>query len=143
VSAAALQAVRHTFERADLTERTLFDVDVDPAKLARQLRAGQPQAKTDAWLGEMASAFYDAALDRSCKLYVRAVEQVPAFVGRSLAEMLNRLSDLPDQVAARVVSLNKLEVLIWAAGQCRQAQRPAGAADPLADEFEAESVATR
>jgi NACHT N-terminal Helical domain 1 len=101
--AAALQAVRNTFERADLTDRALFAVDVDPAKLARRLRAGQPQAKTDAWLGEVGSAFYDAALDRSCKLYVRAVEQVPAFVGRSLAEMLNRLSDLPGQVAARVV----------------------------------------
>ena len=82
----------------------LFAVDVDPAKLARRLRAGQPRAKTDAWLGEAGGAFYDAALDRCCKLYVRAVEQVPAFVGRSLAEMLNRLSDLPDQVAARVVN---------------------------------------
>ena len=102
--AAALQAVRNTFERADLTDRALFAVDVDPTKLASRLRAGQPQAKTDAWLGEVGGAFYDAALDRCCKLYVRAVEQVPAFVGRSLAEMLNRLSDLPDQVAARVVN---------------------------------------
>ena len=103
--AAALLAVRDAFERADLTDRALFAVDVDPAKLARRLRAGQPRAKTDAGLGEAGGAFYDAALDRCCELYVRAVEQVPAFVGRSLAEMLNRLSDLlPDQVAARVVN---------------------------------------
>jgi hypothetical protein len=102
--AAALLAVRDAFERADLTDRALFAVDVDAVKLARRLRAGQPRAKTAAGLGEAGGAFYDAALDRSCKLYVRAVEQVPAFVGRSLAEMLNRLSDLPDQVAARVVN---------------------------------------
>ena len=35
---------------------------------------------------------------------MRAVVQVPAFVGRSSAEILNRLSDLPDQVADRVVN---------------------------------------
>ena len=102
--AAALLAVRDAFERADLTDRALFAVDVDAAKLASRLRAGQPRAKTVAGLGEAGGAFYDAALDRCCELYVRAVVQVPTFVGRSSAEILNRLSDLPDQVAARVVN---------------------------------------
>jgi len=97
--AAALFAVYNAFERAGLTDRALFAVDVDAAKLARRLRDGQPRAKTDAGLGEAGSAFYDAALDRCCELYVRAVQQVPAFVGRSLAEMLGRLSDLSEQVA--------------------------------------------
>ena len=102
--AGALLAVGDGFKRADLTDRALFAVDVDAEKLASRLRVGQPRAKTAAGLGDVGGAFYDAALDRSCKLYVRAVEQVPTFVGRSLAEMLNRLSDLPDQVAARVVN---------------------------------------
>jgi uncharacterized protein YidB (DUF937 family) len=101
---AALLAVLDTFNRAGLTDRTLFAVDVDAAKLARQLRAGQPRAKTIAGLGEAGGAFYDAVLDRCCELYVRAVVQMPAFVGRSLAEILNRLSDLPDQVADRIVN---------------------------------------
>ena len=99
---AALLAVRDAFERADLTDRGLFAADFDPAKLASWLRAGQSRAKTVAGLGEVGGAFYDAALDRCCELYVRAVEQVPAIVGRSSAEILSRLSDLPDQVAARV-----------------------------------------
>ena len=115
--AAALLAVRDAFERADLTDRTLFAVDVDAAKLARRLRAGQPRAKTAAGLGEAGGAFYDAALDRCCELYVRAVVQVPAFVGRSLQEMLNRLSDLPDQVAARVVDA-------WREAQAAVADQP-------------------
>ena len=102
--AAALFAVRDAFDRADLTDRALFAVDVDAAKLASRLRAGQPRAKIVAGLGEAGGAFYDAALDRCCELYVRAVVQVPAFVGRSSAEILSRLSDLPDQVAARVVN---------------------------------------
>ena len=102
--AAALLAVGDVFERTDLTDRALFAVDVDAAKLAGRLRAGQPRAKAAAGLGEVGGAFYDEALDRCCELYVRAVVQVPAFVGRSLSEMLNRLSDLPDQVAARVVN---------------------------------------
>jgi hypothetical protein len=101
---AALLAVHNAFKRADLTDRTLFAVDLDAAKLASRLRAGQPRAKMDAGLGEAGGAFYDAALDRCCKLYVRAVEQVPTFVGRASAEILNRLSGLPEEVAARVVN---------------------------------------
>ena len=81
---AALLAVGDTFKHADLTDRTLFDVDLDPAKLARRLRDRQPQAKTNAWLSEAGGAFYDVALDRCCKLYVRAVEQVQAFVARAV-----------------------------------------------------------
>jgi hypothetical protein len=115
--AAALQAVHNAFERADLTDRALFAVDVDAAKLASRLRAGQRRAKTAAGLGEVGGAFYDAALDRCCQLYVRAVLQVPAFVGRSSAEILNRLSDLPDLVAARVVSA-------WREDQAAAADQP-------------------
>ena len=114
---AALLAVRDAFTRADLTDRTLFAVDVDAVKLASRLRAGQPRAKTAAGLGEVGAAFYDAALDRCCELYVRAVVQVPAFAGRSLAEMLNRVSDLPDQVAARVVNA-------WREAQAAVADQP-------------------
>jgi uncharacterized protein YidB (DUF937 family) len=114
---AALFAVRGAFERADLTDRALFAVDVDAAKLASRLRAGQPRAKTAAGLGEAGGAFYDAALDRCCKLYVRAVVQVPTFVGRSSAEILNRLSGLPDQVATRVVNA-------WHEAQAAVADQP-------------------
>jgi hypothetical protein len=103
--AAALLAVHDVFKHADLTDRTLFAVDLDAVKLARRLRAGQPRAKASAGLGEVGGAFYDAALDRCCDLYVRAVEQVPAFVGRASAEILNRLSGLPDQVAAQLSDL--------------------------------------
>jgi NACHT N-terminal Helical domain 1 len=63
---AALQAVQKAFGREDLTDRALFAADIDPAKLARRLRAGQPGAKTDAWLSEAGGAFYDAALHRCC-----------------------------------------------------------------------------
>ena len=50
---AALLAVRDAFKRADLTDRALFDVDVDAAKLARQLRAEQPRGEDHrrAWRG--------------------------------------------------------------------------------------------
>jgi hypothetical protein len=101
---AALLAVGDAFERADLTDRALFAVDLDATKLATRLRAGQPGAQTAAGLGEAGGAFYDAALDRCCQLYVRSVVQVPAFVSRSSAEILSRLSNLPDQVADRVIN---------------------------------------
>ena len=103
--AAALLAVHDAFTRVDLTDRALFAVDVDAAKLASRLRAGQPRAKIIAGLGEAGGAFYDAALDRCCVLYVRAVVQVPTFVGRSSSEILKRVSDLPDRVADRLSDL--------------------------------------
>jgi hypothetical protein len=125
--AAALLAVQKAFERADLTDRALFAVDVDAAKLARRLRAGQPRAKTVAGLGEAGGAFYDAALDRCCELYVRAVVQVPAFVGRSSAEILSRISDLPDQVADRLSELPVQvadRVIAWHEAQAAVADQP-------------------
>ncbi|HTQ90550.1 MAG TPA: hypothetical protein VMK84_13785 [Streptosporangiaceae bacterium] len=127
--AAGLFAVYNAFEREGLTDRALFAVDVDAAKLARRLRDGQPGAKTDAGLGEAGSAFYDAALDRCSELYVRAVQQVPAFVGRSLAEMLGRLSDLSEQVADGFSSLPGQVVAGIAAWQEAQA----AIADPDGD----------
>ena len=117
--AAALLAVHDTFERTDLTDRALFALDFDAAKLARRLRAGQPRAKITAGLGEAGGAFYDAALARSSKLYVHAVEQMPTFAGRALAEMLSRFSGLPDQVADRLVSA-------WREAQAAVADQPDG-----------------
>ncbi len=125
--AAALFAVHNAFERADLTDRALFAVDLDAAKLASRLRAGQPRAKTDAGLSEAGGAFYDAALDRSSELYVRAVVQMPTFVGRSQAEVLSRLSGLPDQVADRLSDLPD-QVAARVVNARREAQ--AAVADP-------------
>ncbi|WP_086669012.1 hypothetical protein [Lentzea kentuckyensis] len=105
--AAALFAVGEALEHADTTDRALFAVDLDPEKLARRLRAERPQAKSTAALGDAGGAFYDAALDRCCALYLRAVTQIPAFLNRSQAEMLNRLSALPDQVAASVIEASR------------------------------------
>jgi NB-ARC domain len=150
----ALQAVQMAFEREDLTDRALFAVDFDAAKLARRLRAGQPRAKTDAWLSEAGGRFYDAALDRCCELYVRAVQQVPAFVGRASAEMLSRqaetlsrisdvshqVSDLPGQVVAGFAAWQEAQAAAadlapqrWASVLPARPTRPVARPDLLAE----------
>ncbi|MFD2093126.1 NACHT N-terminal Helical domain 1-containing protein [Blastococcus deserti] len=92
--AAALWAVVETFRRADLSDRALFDVDLDASKLTHRLFTRLVQVKRAERLSPDGSAFYDRVLERSCDLYVRIVRQVPALVPRALIETLSRLTGL-------------------------------------------------
>lgn len=96
---AALAEVVKAFENADLSDDALFAVDVDAAKLARQLRRSLPNAAQTAGLGEAASSFYDIVLDECCVCYIQLIVHLAPFSARASAELLGRLSSLTDQVA--------------------------------------------
>ena len=95
--AAALQAVVDALEGADLTDATLFAVDVDARKLARLVRHRVPVRR--AGLAEPAERLYDAVLDESCMALVQVVKHLPAFEPRALAELLGRFSHVVDGIA--------------------------------------------
>lgn len=95
--AAALQAVVDALEGADLTDATLFAVDVDARKLARLVRQRVPVRRVG--LAEPAERLYDAVLDESCMALVQVVKQLPAFEPRALAELLGRFSHVVDGIA--------------------------------------------
>lgn len=92
---AAMAEVVSAFEHADLSDAGLFDVDVDPAKLARRLRAGLPGG---AGLGEAATWFHTVLLDECCACFVQLVVHLTPFAARASAELLGRVSGLADQV---------------------------------------------
>jgi NACHT domain len=77
---------------ADLTDDTLFAVDVDALKLARLVRAKVPVRA--AALAEPAEQLYQAVLDESCMTLVQVVKHLPAFTPRALAELLSRFSQV-------------------------------------------------
>jgi len=94
--AAALQAVVDALEAADLTDATLFAVDVDARKLARLVRQRVPVRRVG--LAEPAEQLYDAVLDESCMALVQVVRQLPAFEPRALTELLGRFSEVTDRI---------------------------------------------
>ncbi|MGW3994985.1 NACHT domain-containing protein [Amycolatopsis sp. NPDC004772] len=95
---AALAEVAAAFERADLADADLFEVDVDPAKLARRLRASLPDAAERAGLSEAATWFHRRVLDECCGYYVRLVVHLTPFAARAGAELLGRVSGLAEQL---------------------------------------------
>ncbi|MGH3832281.1 MAG: NACHT domain-containing protein, partial [Pseudonocardiaceae bacterium] len=89
---AALLAVADALLAADLTDDTLFAVDVDARKLARLVRAKVPVRR--ATLAEPAEQLYEAVLAESCMTLVQVVRELPEFTPRALAELLGRFSQV-------------------------------------------------
>jgi NACHT domain len=94
---AALLAVVDALEAADLTDDTLFAVDVDARKLARLVRKRVPVRRVG--LAEPAERLYDAVLDESCMALVQVVKHLPAFEPRALTELLGRFSQVAEDIA--------------------------------------------
>ena len=94
--AAALLAVVDALKAADLTDDTLFAVDVDARNLARLVRERVPVRQVG--LAEPAERLYDAVLDESCMALVQVVKQLPAFEPRALTELLARFSQVIENI---------------------------------------------
>ncbi|ADJ45889.1 large ATP-binding protein [Amycolatopsis mediterranei S699] len=95
---AALAEVAAAFERANLADADLFEVDVDAAKLAARLRATLPAAAERAGLGEAGTWFHRRVLEECCGYYVRLVVHLTPFAARAGAELLGRVSGLAEQL---------------------------------------------
>ncbi|MEV4316350.1 NACHT domain-containing protein [Actinocrispum sp. NPDC049592] len=87
---AALSAVVDALEDADLTDTLMLGADMDPVRLAREVRELVPVKR--AGLSEPGLALYNAVLDETCVALVNVVQNLPTFQPRALTEMLGRLS---------------------------------------------------
>ncbi|MFE1166620.1 NACHT domain-containing protein [Nocardiopsis sp. NPDC058789] len=87
---AAVLAVADSFERAGLTDRVLFEQDLDPLYLERYVRAGAPGATRD--LGGQAVALYDRVLPESCAYVMATLRTLPRFQAGAFSELLRRES---------------------------------------------------
>ncbi|MDQ3885975.1 MAG: NACHT domain-containing protein [Actinomycetota bacterium] len=94
--AAALRAVVDALQAADLSDATLFAVEMDARKLARLVRERVPVWRVG--LAEPAEQLYHAVLDESCMALVQVVKHLPAFEPRALTELLGRFSQVADRI---------------------------------------------
>ncbi|MFJ9553721.1 NACHT domain-containing protein [Nocardiopsis sp. NPDC101807] len=87
---AAVLAVADAFERAGLTDRTLFEQDLDPLHLERYVRERSPGATLD--LGGPAVALYDRVLPEACAYVLATASALPRFQAGAFTELLRRES---------------------------------------------------
>ncbi|MEJ3744023.1 NACHT domain-containing protein [Actinomycetes bacterium KLBMP 9797] len=101
--AAALDAVRDTFDAAPLTEEDLFTLDLDAGYLDRYLRSQDADRTTRAGLTEGAVRAYDLVLRECCAYAIEMARALPGAGVAGLAELLRRdrqiLADIAEVLA--------------------------------------------
>ncbi|WP_433871630.1 NACHT domain-containing protein [Saccharopolyspora sp. CA-218241] len=86
---AALDAVADALAEADLSDTALLSADLDPLRLAGQVRRQVP-TEPGAGLGEAGRALFDRALDDGCAQLVHLVRELPEYDARLAEESLRR-----------------------------------------------------
>lgn len=97
--AATLDAVLMALQEADLSDRSLFEADVDPIKLAMRVRGHVPDMTRRAGLSADASVLYKAVLDQCCIALVSIVSRLPEFQARVSSELLGRTASLAEDIS--------------------------------------------
>ncbi|CAL9359333.1 hypothetical protein SUDANB121_00642 [Nocardiopsis dassonvillei] len=104
---AAVLAVADSFERAGLTDRVLFEQDLDPLYLERYVRGRSPGAARD--LGAAGRALYDRLLPEACAYVMATLTTLPRFQAGAFTELLRReglilrrLEEVLDRLPRRV-----------------------------------------
>ncbi|TQI93667.1 NACHT domain-containing protein [Amycolatopsis cihanbeyliensis] len=95
---AALTAVADAIENADLSDETMFRLDIDPIALAREIRRQVPQATHQAALSESAAELFGLVLDQTCYYLAHLIRELPEFQPRAAVETLSRLSGIARQI---------------------------------------------
>ncbi len=93
---AALNGVRDTFARADLSNEAVLAADVQPAELIRRITGS---ISTPLSLREPETRLYEVLFSECCEYYVSIVRTLPVFEERTLAELLAHTNSLSDRVA--------------------------------------------
>lgn len=103
--AAVLLEAADILARADLSDKALFAADVDPRKLAKNIRTQLPARDLSLSFGDPEINFLNAILDECCIYIVTIVRELPQFNQRAAGEMLSRLSGISEQVGSVLTRL--------------------------------------
>jgi hypothetical protein len=106
--AAAVDTAISALRETDLSDDAIFAADADPEVLARSIRGQVPDRARRADLPKAAADLYEFVLDQGCRYLIQVVRQLPAFQPRALAEVLDRLSALADQLAEILANTPRL-----------------------------------
>jgi NACHT N-terminal Helical domain 1/NACHT domain len=89
---AALLAVADCLAASTITDDVLFEVNLDPNQLARRIRDDVSATRYSHDLKLDAKDLFNRVLDDCCMQIVQIVRQLPAFDGRALTELLQRMA---------------------------------------------------
>lgn len=95
---AAVDAAVDALTAADLSDRALFEADINPAKLARAVRRADRRGADRAWLSEPGRVLYERILDEGCACLLHIVRQLPEFQPRAIVELLDRVSTATERI---------------------------------------------
>ncbi|MEV4050789.1 NACHT domain-containing protein [Amycolatopsis sp. NPDC049688] len=96
--AATIDAARETFERAELTDDDLFDIDLDAAFLYRYLLRTAPRVPHEFLLSTDAVELYQRVLRECCAYLVQVTSTLPRFQPGALVEILRRETEILETV---------------------------------------------
>ncbi|MGI8332747.1 NACHT domain-containing protein [Actinomadura scrupuli] len=105
---AAIAEAGLTLQRADLTDRGLFDSDLDPVKLTRQVRALMPNLEKQ--FDRRLIPYYETVLAECCESLVHILINLPQFQARASVEILGRVSSLSMEIGAVLARLPRRTV---------------------------------
>lgn len=88
--AAAINAVRDTFELADLSPAALMEADLDARTLERNMGGARAEVLARALLNEAGERFYGLLLRESCSYAIEFVSTLPSYDVSAFAEILRR-----------------------------------------------------
>lgn len=101
---AAIDAVSDTLEKANLSDTSLFETDLEPEALAKKIRSETP-IDVRGGLSEQGERLYNITLSRSCVALIHLVRELPEFNPSTAVEALQRLTDALcklDEVLSRI-----------------------------------------
>lgn len=95
---AAIIASQETIDKAKINEELLLANDLEPIRLEKAIRAGNPKGAKESHLSADGQAIYDFILRESSNYIVEVVSTLPNFQSRATREMLERESTLTELV---------------------------------------------
>ena len=103
---AAALAVAATFDKARISDKTLFEADLDPKTLTEIIRTSSPDATKD--LGETTTTLYEKILAECSAYVIEITSTLPSFAHQSTSEMLKREGEIVQLVQKVLDELPKL-----------------------------------
>ena len=97
--AAAVTAAAECLAATDLSDRNYFSVDADPQRLADKILSDNQVWLRSTHLAAAGEALFALVVRESVVVLCKAIQQLPAFTPRSLAELLQRSARISEDIA--------------------------------------------
>lgn len=101
-------ATRHAivaFDKADVSDKGLFAVDLSADALSDRILSTKPGDPAGLGLAETGEQFYRLLVHTTCECLVRLILSLPEYQPRALTELLDRASQIEEQLSAALKRL--------------------------------------